>query len=152
MTNAQYEQKIFWNIFEDRLKEKGNPFCICYEHIGTVRNFGCVNKYKARVALGLVIEFLYREEAVKINIYIENNVPLFNFLYIKKERIEEELGFKPQWIFSGKRNPNTRRVITTFPIKIGEEEDYCRVIDKLLPYVMKYKKVFEKYISDLCDF
>jgi len=152
MTNAQYEQKIFWNKFENKLIEIGEPISICYEHTGTTRNFGCVNKRSARVPLGLVIEFLYREEAIKLNIYIENDVRLFDYLYSMKEQIEEALGFKPQWILSGKRNPNTRRVINIFPVVIGDSDDYDRVIDKMLPYVAQYKRVFEKYIPNLCDF
>lgn len=152
MTNAQYEQKIFWNRFEEKLTENGNPFFVSYEFNGEIKHYGAVNRDKAWVPLGLTIDFLYREKIVKINIYIQNDVRLFDYVYSRKEQIEEELGFKPQWILGGTRNPNTRRVISTFPVRIGYSDDYDRVIDKILPYIVQYKKVFGKYIPNLCDF
>ena len=72
MTNAKYEQKIFWSIFENKLIENGEPFSICYEMGGEVKHFGAINKNTPRVSLGLTVDFLYREKIVKINIYIEN--------------------------------------------------------------------------------
>ena len=152
MTNAQNEQIKFWSIFDNKLIENGEPFTICYEHTGTTRFFGTVNKKRARTSLAIVVEFLYRYSVVKLNIYIENDVRLFDYLHSKRTQIEEELGFKPEWIFSGSKNPNTRRIINEFPVKIGDPDDYDRVIDKMLPYIMQYKKVFEKYIPNLCDF
>ena len=118
---------------------------------GEIKYFGAVNKSSPRCSLGLTVDFLYREKIVKINIYIENNVELFNLVHDKKEIIEQELGFKPQWIYSGTKNPNTRRVISTFPVIIGNSLDYERVIEKIIPYIIQYKKVFEKYIPNLFD-
>lgn len=152
MTSAQYEQKKFWNIFEEKLIENGNPFSICYEVNGEIKYYGAVNKSNAWVSLGLTIDFLYRQEIVKINIYIQNDVRLFDYVYSHKEQIEQELGFSPEWILCGTKNPNTRRAISKFPVKIGDLDDYDRVIDEILPYVMQYKKVFQKYIPNLFEF
>ena len=152
MTYSQSEQKKFWEIFEDKLVESGNPFSICYEMGGEVRFFASVNKKRAWVALGLCLDFLCREKVVKINIYIENDIGLFNYLYSKKDQLENELGFKPEWILCGRKNPNTRRIITKFPIIIGDPNNYKHVIEKVIPYVVRYKTVFAKYIPSLFDF
>ena len=152
MTNAKYEQKVFWGIFENKLIENGEPFSISYEMGGEVKHFAAINKSSPRVSLGLTVDFLYREKIVKINIYIENDIRIFDYIYSHKEQIEKELEFAPQWILEGTRNPNTRRVISTFPVRIGDPNDYERVIDKILPYIVRYKKVFEKYIPNLCDY
>lgn len=152
MTKAKHEQKIFWSIFESKLIENGEPFSISYEMGGEIKHFAAINKSTPRVSLGLTVDFLYREKIVKINIYIENDVRLFNYVYSHKECIEEELEFAPQWILESPRNPNTRRAISTFPVIIGDTNDYERVIDEILPYIMQYKRVFEKYIPNLCDF
>ena len=152
MTNAQQEQTIFWSKFEDKLIENGEPFEIIHEKNGEVTFYGAVNKEKAWVSLGLIVEFLYSKKIVKINIYIQNDVRLFDYLYFKKDQIEEELGFKPQWILNGKKNHNTRRIINEFPVNIGDEDDYDRVIDEVLPYIAQYKMVFEKYIPNLFDY
>ena len=74
---------------------------------------------------------------------------MFNSIYRYKSVIEEKLGFAPQWILSGVKNPNTRRIITTFPIKIGNHENYAEVIRKLIPYVIKYQQVFKNFIPNL---
>lgn len=152
MTNAKYEQQSFWEIFEEKLVENGEPFSISYMIGSEVKHFAAVNKKSPRVPLGLTVDFLYRERIVKINVYIENDVRLFNYVYARREQIEQELGFKPQWILGGTRNPNTRRAISTFPVTIGDRNDYARVIDDILPYLLQYKRVFEKYIPNLCDF
>lgn len=152
LTSAQHEQKLFWNIFEKKLVDIDNPFTISYEMNGEIKHYASVNKQKPWVRLGLTIDFLCRYKMVKINIYIENDVELFNRLLANKEKIESELGFTPKWIYSGERNPNTRRVISTFPVIIGNPLDYERVIEKVIPIIIQYKMVFEKYIPNLCDY
>ncbi len=151
-SSAPEERKVFWRIFERKLEELGNPFDICYELNGDIKYYGSINKFSPLVNLGLTVDFLYRQEIIKINIYIRDDIELSNYLLFNKERIESELGFKPQWILSGEKNPNTRRVINTFPVTIGESSDYERVIEKIIPYVIQYKKVFERYIPNLCDY
>lgn len=150
--SAPEERKIFWNIFERKLEELSNPFNICYELNGDIKYYGSVNKFSPLVNLGLTVDFLYRDEMIRINIYIRDDVELFNSLLFNKEIIESELGFNPQWILYGEKNPNTRRVISTFSVLIGNPLDYDRVIDRIIPYVIHYKKVFEKYIPNLCDY
>ena len=152
MFSTKDEQVKFWNIFGSKLVENGEPFSINYLQSGEVKHYASVNREKAWVPLGLTIDFLCRDRIVRINIYIENDVRLFAYLYSKKEEIEKELGFKPQWVFSGTHNVNTRRIINVFPVKIGDSEDYERVIDEILPYIVQYKNVFGKYISGLFDY
>lgn len=152
MTTAQFEQKRFWKAFEAILMENGEPFSINYEMSGEVKFFASVNKKRARSPIMVSIDFLSREEIVKLNLYIENDVRLFNYIYSKKEQIESELGFKPEWILSGTRNPNTRRVIKTFPVRIGDTESYECVIEKMLPCIVKYISVFKKYVPNLFDY
>lgn len=151
-SSAPEERKIFWRIFERKLAELGNPFDICYEMNGDIKYYGSVNKLRPLVDLGLTVDFLYLQEKVKINIYIRDDVKLFNHLFSNKEIIENKLEFKPQWIMSGEKNPNTRRIISTFPITIGNPLDYEHVIEKIIPTIIQYKKVFEKYIANLCDY
>ena len=152
MTPAQHEQRIFWSIFEKKLQEIGNPFSICYEFAGKTKYFASVDKKNAMVSIGLTIDFLYIAKIVKINIYIENDLQLFNELFVQKEQIEKELGFAPKWILNGVKNPNTRRIISTFPVIIGNPNNYEMVINKVIPYVIQYKNVFIKRIPNLFDF
>ena len=152
MTNAQHEQTKFWEIFDNKLIENGEPFELIHKKSGEVTYWANVNKRHSFVSLCLNIEFKYREEKVRVGIYIRDDLYLFHRLLKCRESIEAELGFKPEWVFEGKQNPNTRRVINEFPITLFDTQDYDRVIDEVLPYVAQYKKVFEKYIPNLCDF
>ena len=151
-SSAPVERRLFWKEFEKKLSELGTPFDICYEVSGDIKYYASVNKTSPLVNLGLTIDFLYKESNVKINIYIRDNVDLFEYIHSNKEKIEDELGFIPQWIYYGERNPNTRRVISTFPVVVGNPLDYERVIKKVIPYIIQYKKVFTKYIPNLCDY
>ena len=141
-SSAPEERKIFWRIFEKKLTELGNPFDICYEMNGDIKYYASVNKYRPLVNLGLTIDLLYKDEKVRINIYIREDVKLFDYLYANREKIEKELGFTPKWIFKGEQNPNTRRVISVFPVTIGSSSDYEHIIEKIIPYIIQYKKVF----------
>ena len=152
MTNAQVEQAKFWRIFDNKLIENGEPFELIHEKSGEVTYWANVNKRHSFVSLCLNIEFKSREEKVRVGIYIRDDLYLFQCLLKCRESIEAELGFKPEWVFEGKKNPNTRRIMNEFQIKIGDDDDYDRIIDEILPYIMKYKNVFEKYIPDLFDF
>ena len=152
MTNAQCEQIKFWKIFDNKLVENGEPFELIHEKSGDVTYWANVNKRRSFVSLCLSIEFKYREEKVRVGIYIRDDLYLFQRLLKYRENIETELGFKPEWVFEGVKNSNTRRIINEFPVVLFDEEDYDRVIDEILPYVAQYKKVFEKYIPNLCDF
>ena len=152
MTNAQQEQTRFWKIFDNKLVENGEPFELIHEKSGEVTYWANVNKKNSFVSLCLNIEFKYQKEKVRVGIYICDNLYLFQRLLKYRENIEAELGFKPQWVLDGVKNPNTRRIINEFPVAIFDEEDYDRVIDEILPYVAQYKKVFEKYIPNLCDY
>ena len=152
MTNAQQEQLRFWKIFDNKLVENGEPFEIIHEKSGEVTYWANVNKNYSFVSLCLNIEFKYREKKVRVGIYIRDDLYLFQRLLNNREKIESELGFNPEWGFEGKVNPNTRRVMNEFPVKLFDERDYDRVIDEILPYVAQYKKVFGKYIPNLFDF
>ena len=152
MTNAQYEQTKFWEIFDNKLIENGEPFELIHEKSGEVTHWANVNKKHSFVSLCLNIEFKYREQKVRVGIYIRDDLYLFQCLLRYRENIERELGFKPEWGFEGKKNPNTRRIMNEFPVTLFDEEDYDRVIDEILPYIVKYKTTFEKYIPKLCDF
>lgn len=152
MTNAQHEQTKFWGIFDNKLIENGEPFELIHEKSGEVTYWANVNKRHSIVSLCLNIEFKYQKKKVRVGIYILDDLYLFQRLLKYRDNIEAELGFKSEWVFEGERNTNTRRIINEFPVVLFDEEDYDRVIDEILPYVAQYKKVFEKYIPNLCDF
>ena len=151
MTNAQYEQTKLWNIFDELLIQNGEPFEMLHEKGDEVTFWGVVNKKRSLVPLCLSLDFTIRKKNARINIYIQNDIPLYNYLYSHKEEIEAELGFKPIWNDKCTKS-HTRRIEYNIPFTPYNSEEYERVAETALPIICAFKKVFEKYIPSLCDF
>lgn len=149
---AVTERNSFWKIFDQKLMENGEPFSIIHERSdGTPTYWGNVNRKKAFGPNNVLnIEFKYQRRKIRVGIYLWNDLLLFDRLYMDKEQIEAELGFSAEWNHIGVKNENTRRVFIEFPL-ILDEEYYADIIDEILPYVMKFKEVFEPRIRDLFD-
>ena len=152
MTTALEERIKFWKIFEEKLIENGEPFSIIHEKGGEPTFWATINRKHSIVDICLNVEFLYKFKKIRYGIYIRDNVDLFNFLFKRKEEIENILGFKVNWILEGKINKNTRRIVLEIPVTIGDKNDYENTIEKMLPFLMKFKEVFPQYISNLFDF
>ena len=151
MTRAQYERQRFWKIFDELLIQNGEPFEVLHEKGGEVTHWCVVNKTRALVSLCVSLDFLVRDNKARINVYIQNDVPLYNYLYSHKDEIEEKLGFKPIW--NDKCNKaHTRRIEYTIPITSNDSEEYERIAETALPILYKFKTVFERYIPNLCDY
>jgi len=152
ITNAKAEQKYFWNLFEQYLTQNGNPFTILHEKTGEVTYWAVVNKKRIITDLALDLDFSLQKSIFRINIYIYQNVGLFNYLATRKEQIEKELGFSPIWSEGVRSKDSTRRIMVELPFSAYYRDDYHRLIEQALPIIYKFKQVFEKYIPDLFDF
>ena len=149
---AREEQEKFWRIFDQKLIENGEPFSAVHQKSdGTPTYWGNVNRKKAFGPRNVLnIEFKYRKRKVRVGIYLWDDLYLFEQLYGNKDQIEKELGFSAEWNHIGTKNPNTRRIFIELPL-IFDESYYADVIDNALPYVMKFKEVFEHRICGLFD-
>ncbi len=147
---AKEEQRVFWEMFEEALMQNGEPFKILHDKKGEPTFWAVVNKRRILFDLGLSLDFTVRNKNLKIQVYIRNNIPLYNYLYSKKGEIEENLGFKPVWNDRCQK-PDTRRIEYNIQFIPGNREDYERVIEEALPITEKFRKVFGKYIPNLFD-
>ena len=148
MTNAIEQQKVFWEMFDQELDNQGNPFQIRYR-----KHYGTINKRTADSDFCLGLDFLYRNEAVRVGIYMLDNVPAFDFLYSNKEKVEDELGFRLSWTMSGVKKPNLRRVEILTPIIANDEESYLEAIRLTIVRAKRFINVIPKYLEDsLFDF
>jgi hypothetical protein len=143
MTNAESERKIFWEKFHNILKVKGNPFMFTESD----KQWACINSNNSNWhRTCLVIDFLVRDEILNINLYINNDISLFEMLKAKKEYIENILGFKVSWE-NGLKEGNARRIKTHIPFTLYDHSDYERIIEKVIPIINSYIKVFSCYID-----
>ncbi len=142
--DVKSEQRKFWGIFDEKLIENGEPFSILYEKGGEVTYWAVVNKKQSFVDNALSIDFLVREQKLRINIYVRTDLTLFSIFERNRKDIETMVGMSLKWL-EGTRNKNTRRIAYEIPVKTGDYSNYDEVIDKALPVVDKMKKVCEVY-------
>lgn len=142
--DVKTEQKKFWRAFERKLIENGNPFSILYEKGGEVTYWAVVNKNYSFVDNALSVDFLVREQKLRINIYVRNDLALFDVFERNRKDVETTVGVPLLWI-AGTRNRNTRRIAYEIPVNTGYYSNYDKVIDQVLPIVEKMKKVCERY-------
>ena len=142
--DVKTEQKKFWRVFDEKLIENGEPFSILHEKAGEVTYWAVVNKKHSFVDNALSIDLLVSEQKLRINIYVRNDLALFNIFERNRKDIEAMMCVPLKWI-EGTRNENTRRIAYIVPIKTGYYSSYDEVIDKVLPVVDKMKKVCELY-------
>ena len=145
--DTKAEQKRFWNVFEEKLIENGEPFSILHEKAGEVTYWAVVNKRHSFVDNTLSIDLLVREQKLRVNIYVRNDLELFSIFERHKKEIETIVGTSLEWL-KGKNNPNTRRIAYIIPIKTGFYANYEEDIDKVLPIIVKMIKVCELYANN----
>lgn len=142
--DVKEEQKKFWKVFDEKLIENGEPFSILHEKSGEVTNWAVINKNHSFVDNALSVDILVREQKLRINIYVRNDLALFSIFERHKKEIESRVNVPLKWV-NGTKNPNTRRIIYEVPIQTGYWSNYDEIIDDILPIVIKMKKVCETY-------
>lgn len=86
---AEEARKKFWDALRVAAKEQGNPFFFTENKQWAVINRDTSNYHESCVA----VDFLWRDEILRINVYIENDIPLYVKLKARKDEIESALGF-----------------------------------------------------------
>ena len=142
--NAQQAQDNFWSFFDDYLQKQGNPFTICHVKGGKNQNAGNINTDNPMAIKTICCEFKYMEQVVLVQVYLKDNVRLYDYLYSKKNQLEEDLGFSLEWINRGKRSLNVRRMQRTFYIE--DFSSYASLIQEVFPYILSFIRVFSKYL------
>lgn len=145
--DVKSEQRKFWKAFDEKIIENGEPFSILHEKGGEVTYWAVVNKKQSFVDNALSIDFLIREQKLRINIYVRTDLALFSIFESNKKEIETIVGVPLKWIV-GTKNKNTRRIAYEIPINTGYYSNYNETIDKALPIVDKMKKVCEIYAKN----
>ena len=92
-TNAEEARKRFYDTLQKLLDKQGNPFYFSHERQWAIINKSTSSFHEPCVA----IDFLYRKEYLRLNVYIENDINLYTQFKQRKEEIEKDLGFKCIW-------------------------------------------------------
>ncbi len=150
--DLQAERAYFWSRYEELLTENGNPFSICYKKGSEYTFWAVVNKKRSMNDLCLSVDFLAQKRCLRINIYICDDLYLWNKLCANKDRITSELGMNAEWTTEGVKNPNTRRIQKILPLRPYDRNTYDDLIEQSIVILDTWRKVFSKYIPNLFDF
>ena len=94
MSNAEFERKIFWDMYNEILINNGEPFSI-----SSKKQWAIVNKNSpAWNEPVIAMDFLVQKKVLRINAFLLDDEYLFAKLLGMKEEIEETLGFAPEWV------------------------------------------------------
>lgn len=140
LNKSQSERLEFWNRFNEILIDRGKPF--------NVRKATTDHWYD--VALGtseahVSINLVNKESVVCIDLYINDNKELFDSLYLKKDIIENDLGFKLIW----DRLDNGKASRIKYNIKglnYDNHSNYDELMNKVIDTAIKMRDTFKKYI------
>lgn len=140
LNKSQSERLEFWNRFNEILIDRGKPF--------NVRKATTDHWYD--VALGtseahVSINLVNKESVVCIDLYINDNKELFDSLYLKKDIIENDLGFKLIW----DRLDNGKASRIKYNIKglnYDNHSNYDELMNKVIDTAVKMRDTFKKYI------
>lgn len=148
MTNAEFHQQKFWDLFEKELDAQGQPFTIKHR-----KHYATINKRTADSGFCLGLDFLYKRGLVRVGIYMLDNVPAFEALFANKAEIEDKLGFEPNWTTSGDKNPNLRRIEVLISLSVDNEDSYIQAIKLTIIRALQFKSVIPRYLTEsLFDF
>ena len=145
MTITQEQREIFWKLFEDILKEKGEPFKISYIHKiqNEITSYAAVNRNSSFNANAIDLSFLFREKRFRVNIYISKPTLIKKFMD-NKEDVNSMVTLPISWD-NGKM---VLRPSVYFNFIPNDRSDYRRVIEESLPTILEFIEVAKKYNFD----
>ena len=140
LNESQKQRLEFWTQFNDVVEAKGKPF----------------NKRKAttdhwyNVAIGsseanISIDLVNKEHKIRVSIWISDNKDLYDALLLRKDEIEEALGFSLEW----NRLDNKKASYISAYIKgldFKKQDNYPYLMDQIIDRVLKMRKVFPQYM------
>ena len=147
---AEEARRKFWDTLRDVVKEEGNPFYFTENKQWAIINKPTANYHDPCVA----VDFLWRDEILRINVYIEDNVFLYEDLRERKEEIESRLTFRCMWkensfLTNGGKakfnGTNTRRIEVDIPFD-NHFLDFRALAKKAVPIVKRFVEVFREDI------
>ena len=141
MNESQKQRLEFWTRFNDIVEAKGKPF----------------NKRKAttdhwyNVAIGssdanISIDLVNKEHKIRVSLWIADNKELYDSLLLRKDEIEEALGFSLEW----NRLDNKKASYISAYIKgldFKKQDNYPHLMEQIIDVVVKMKKVFPGFIN-----
>ncbi len=140
---AQQERDKFWNTFDRYLERQNNPFYVSHVKNGKNQAAGNINNLSPMAMQTICCEFKYQDQVILVQVYINQKIELFDYLYSRKKEIEKRLGYEVEWIERGMRSKTVRRIQKVFPI----DKSYYEMVREVFPYILDFIRVFSPYLK-----
>lgn len=140
---AEIERDFFWKVFDDYVQEQGDEFMITHKKGIVNQAAGNINNLSPMARETICCEYKFREQTILVQVYINKNEELFDYLYSQKMQIEDDLGYKLEWIKGGKISSSVRRIQKQFPINKPIKE----MVVEIYPYILDFIRVFGKFLK-----
>ncbi len=130
----------FWSEFNDLISKRGN---IISKRKVTDRRWYDVSIGSSKSHL--TMELVNRENYVRLGLYMTNDKELFDKLYLNKEIIEQEIGYKLDW----KKDCSETVSRISYNLKgldYDNKENYNEIMNQMIDIILKMKTVFKKYM------
>ncbi len=140
MNETKRKQLEFWTNFKSFVSEKGKGIAL--------RKPGAQNWYDVSIGTSdshVQLSVNSQRNFVGCNLYISNNTDLFNYLQLRKEEIDREIGEPAEW--------TQARVDSLIKIKkdvsnVFSPEEASNCFNWLFEKMLLFKKVFPKHFKD----
>ena len=140
LKESQKQRLEFWTQFNDVVESKGKPF----------------NKRKAttdhwyNVAIGsseanISIDLVNKEHKIRVSLWINDNKDLYDSLSLRKDEIEQLLGFDLEW---NRLDSKKASYICTYikGLDFKKQDNYPQLMEQIIDLVLKMRKVFPQFM------
>lgn len=140
LNESQKQRLEFWTQFNDVVESKGKPF----------------NKRKAtidhwyNVAIGsseanISIDLVNKEHKIRVSLWINDNKDLYDSLLLRKDEIEQLLGFDLEW---NRLDNKKASYICTYikGLDFKKQDNYPQLMEQIIDLVLKMRKVFPQFM------
>lgn len=140
LSRAESERLEFWNRFNEKLAEMGKPF---NNRKPSIRAW-------YDVAIGIrtthiAIELVNKESYIRVGLYSTNDRDLFDKLFDNKQKIEEQLGTRLEWVREASEDVS-RINCRVKGLNFDDHSNYDELITKVINIVIKMKESFLRYL------
>ena len=140
LNKRESERLIFWEQFNNVLIERNKPFNMRRATTDHWYDFS-VGSSKAHITITLV----NKEKRIGVEIYIDNDKDLFDYLYENKAEIEKNLGFKMEWNrLDNKKASRIKYYING--LNFDDHSNYEKLMNQSIDVAIKLRDAFRKYL------
>ncbi len=141
LNESQNKRLEFWTKFNERIEANKNPFNKrkpTTDHWYSV----AIGSSKCHISIDLV----NREHKIRVSLWIPNDKSMYDKFHDHCIQIEEAIGLELNW---DRMDNNKASYIYTYieGLDFNHQENYEELMDKVIEYVVVFKKAFSPYIN-----